>query len=237
MFSDDAYSETWVLSVPSFRWIKISSSNYTGSNTEALSGNNRGRHQHKCAVHNNSQMIVLGGIVNENGTESDHVCDSQLPPLRILNLATMTWQKSFDASAEYSVPEEVSNVIGGEYVFPPLFVNTTKAQERAWMLIFNQQRLRRRNNQATRRRLQRHGRRLHLRHHRRPHCVDRLVHLLRYVFQHKFVFFVGVVEYRRHRWGCRRRCCGSRADRPYCVVGLAEEEEGCGKGGDCSADG
>lgn len=59
-------------------------------------------------------MIVLGGLVNENGTDQQHVCDSQLPPLRILNLATMTWQKSFDASAEYSVPEDVYAVIGGE---------------------------------------------------------------------------------------------------------------------------
>ncbi|EKG14748.1 Galactose oxidase/kelch beta-propeller [Macrophomina phaseolina MS6] len=107
----------WVYDVASascFRWIKMSSSNYTGSNTEALSGNNRGRHLHKCAVHNDAQMIVLGGIVNENGTESDHVCDSQLAPLRILNLATMTWQKSFDASARYTVPEDVSRVIGGD---------------------------------------------------------------------------------------------------------------------------
>ncbi|KAH7062261.1 hypothetical protein B0J12DRAFT_232391 [Macrophomina phaseolina] len=114
LYEREAYSETWVLSVPSFRWIKMSSSNYTGSNTEALSGNNRGRHLHKCAVHNDAQMIVLGGIVNENGTESDHVCDSQLAPLRILNLATMTWQKSFDASARYTVPEDVSRVIGGD---------------------------------------------------------------------------------------------------------------------------
>lgn len=114
LYGDEAFSETWVLSVPSFRWIKIDSSNYTGSNTEALSGNKRGRHQHHCAVHNDSQMIVLGGLVNENGTDQQHVCDSQLPPLRILNLATMTWQKSFDASAEYSVPEDVYAVIGGE---------------------------------------------------------------------------------------------------------------------------
>lgn len=121
----EAYSETWVLSVPSFRWIKMSSSNYTGSNTEALSGNNRGRHLHKCAVHNDVKMIVLGGIVNENGTESDHVCDSQLAPLRILNLATMTWQKSFDASARYTVPEDVSRVIGGEYAAPYILSSHT----------------------------------------------------------------------------------------------------------------
>ncbi|EOD49471.1 putative kelch repeat protein [Neofusicoccum parvum UCRNP2] len=114
LYESEAYSETWVLSVPSFRWVKINNSNYTGSNTEALSGNNIGRHQHHCAVYNDSQMIVLGGIVNENGTDSTHNCDSQRPPLRILNLATMTWQKSFDASAEYTVPEDVYKVIGGE---------------------------------------------------------------------------------------------------------------------------
>ncbi|GME64071.1 Kelch repeat protein [Neofusicoccum parvum] len=114
LYESEAYSETWVLSVPSFRWVKINNSNYTGSNTEALSGNNIGRHQHHCAVYNDSQMIVLGGIVNENGTDSTHNCDSQRPPLRILNLATMTWQKSFDASAEYTVPEDVYKVIGGD---------------------------------------------------------------------------------------------------------------------------
>ncbi|OJD35109.1 kelch repeat protein [Diplodia corticola] len=114
LYDGEAYSETWVLSVPSFRWIKMESANYTGSNTEALQGNKQGRHQHHCAVHNDAQMIVLGGLINKNGTDQAHVCDSQLPPLRILNLATMTWQKSFDASAEYSVPEDVYAVIGGD---------------------------------------------------------------------------------------------------------------------------
>ncbi|KAL1627910.1 hypothetical protein SLS54_002177 [Diplodia seriata] len=114
LYEGEAYSDTYILSVPSFRWIKMESANYTGSNTEALQGNKQGRHQHHCAVHNDAQMIVLGGLINQNGTDQEHVCDSQLPPLRVLNLATMTWQKSFDASAEYSVPEDVYAVIGGD---------------------------------------------------------------------------------------------------------------------------
>lgn len=205
-FLATAYSDTWVLSIPSFRWINMGSANYTGSNTEALVGNNWGRHQHKCAVHNDAQMIVLGGAISQNGSKALRTCDDQRPPLRILNLASMTWEKSFDADAEYTVPADVYHVIGGEYVPPfPL------PQPQSHKMLTSSQRLRRRNPHLPRRRFQRHDRRLHLRQNRRPRRHHRLLYLFFLFLQQQLLLFLPHRRYRRRR---RRRHRRPRPPRP-----------------------
>ena len=103
------YNDVWTLTVPSFRWIKID----TVNDFEYSSG--VGRAHHRCVIHNNSQMIVVGGSTR-NGTDTqidETMCRTQYPPLRLLDTSTYTWKKSFDPSGKYTVPAAISDVVGG----------------------------------------------------------------------------------------------------------------------------
>ncbi|KAI9711349.1 MAG: hypothetical protein M1812_007198 [Candelaria pacifica] len=113
------YNDTWILTIPSFTWIKIDTSNQ--SEPPARVG-------HTCNVWD-GQMIVVGGYVG-NDTET---CDS--PGIYVFDLSSNKWATQFTAltggndqnqqssqdkssialagSFGYQVPKVVQSVIGG----------------------------------------------------------------------------------------------------------------------------
>lgn len=115
------YDDMWILTIPSFTWIQVDTSNQA---------NPPGRAGHMCNVWN-SQMIVVGGYVGQ-----DLSCDS--PGTYVFNTSSLEWQNGYVAletddklnrqasqqkdpaalqgSFGYSVPEKVMSVIGGNAV-------------------------------------------------------------------------------------------------------------------------
>lgn len=115
------YDDMWILTIPSFTWIQVDTSNQ--ANPPARAG-------HMCNVWN-SQMIVVGGYVGQ-----DLSCDS--PGTYVFNTSSLQWQNGYVAletddklnrqasqqkdpaalqgSFGYSVPAKVMSVIGGNAV-------------------------------------------------------------------------------------------------------------------------
>ncbi|KAL8898429.1 MAG: hypothetical protein Q9207_006707 [Kuettlingeria erythrocarpa] len=98
--------DVYVLTVPSFRWIKMTTDNVEAVNEET------GRDSSTCATWNEAQMIVLGGRGRIGIEVVD--CDPSFPPVRVLDLAKYEWQSEFDPNRNYSVHPNISAVIGGD---------------------------------------------------------------------------------------------------------------------------
>ncbi|KAI1650414.1 uncharacterized protein F4817DRAFT_327679 [Daldinia loculata] len=106
------YTDIWILTVPSFTWIKVDTS--TSKEPPARAG-------HQCAARD-GQMIVIGGYV---GTEI--ACDN--PGIYNFDASNLEWKDSFDTadhpaddhpensilagSYGYKVPDIVQSVVGG----------------------------------------------------------------------------------------------------------------------------
>lgn len=96
------YDDLYVLSVPSFAWIKV----YEGTAP---------RFGHTChnvgpspILQQNRQMLTVNGVANVSK------CDWETKGVAILDMSTMTWGSVFDANARtYEVPKQVYQVIGG----------------------------------------------------------------------------------------------------------------------------
>ena len=102
-------NDIYVLSVPSFQWIKVSPQ-----------GNDAfGRWGHSCVVWEDAQMLVLGGLIENSltggGVANQAGCNSSHPPFLVLDTTSFTWQSSFKPQRSYSVPQAVYQVIGGDY--------------------------------------------------------------------------------------------------------------------------
>ena len=117
------YDDMWILTVPSFTWIKVDTTDQ--SVPPARAG-------HTCNVWN-SQMVVVGGYVGQ-----DLSCE--VPGVYVFNTSSLTWQNDYIAlggteddklnrqkaqrkdtaalqgSYGYVVPEKVQSVIGGNGV-------------------------------------------------------------------------------------------------------------------------
>ncbi|MCJ1424703.1 hypothetical protein MMC29_002591 [Sticta canariensis] len=105
------FEDVFILTVPSFRWIKVNHKD----DFEATAGS-KGRNRHRCIIYKDAQMIVLGGSVmfdNDVGKDQSSCDNKAYPPLRVLDTSSYTWKKWFDPSIEYRVPDIVTNVIGG----------------------------------------------------------------------------------------------------------------------------
>ncbi|KAI0172231.1 hypothetical protein GGR52DRAFT_580844 [Hypoxylon sp. FL1284] len=105
------YTDIWILTVPSFTWIKVDSSN---DEPPARAG-------HQCAARD-GQMVVMGGYVG-----TDIPCDK--PGIYNFDASNLKWKSSFDAadhpadddsdnsvlagSYGYKVPDVVQSVVGG----------------------------------------------------------------------------------------------------------------------------
>lgn len=98
-FNDDV----WILSLPSFKWIKAKS----GTSMHARAG-------HRCVSPYPDQMIVVGGYAPLAGSGGpDCLPDSVFA---FFNLSSLEWLDSYDPEvyADYRVPEVVSAEIGGD---------------------------------------------------------------------------------------------------------------------------
>ncbi|KAF2091345.1 hypothetical protein K490DRAFT_52570 [Saccharata proteae CBS 121410] len=103
-------ADVWVLSIPSFVWIKVNATD----DPDLTSDPNSGRHRHKCHVYEDAQMLVLGGVVESNATARNDYCNStDHPPVKVLDTSTYAWQTEFQPNKSYTVPDIVTNVIGG----------------------------------------------------------------------------------------------------------------------------
>ncbi len=96
-FSDDV----WILSVPSFMWIKV----YSGNTTHGRAG-------HKCIKPYPDQMFVIGGAPAFSGNSLSCVEDGIV---QVFNLSSATWMTSYDPAvwSNYSVPRMAYLKIGG----------------------------------------------------------------------------------------------------------------------------
>ena len=106
-YKGERYEEVFVLTVPSFRWIKVNHKNDFEATTAS-----KGRAGYRCIIYKDAQMIVLGGSVPVDNDQTS--CDTAYPPLRVLDTSTYTWKTVFDPSVEYRVPDIVTNIIGGK---------------------------------------------------------------------------------------------------------------------------
>ena len=102
-----------MLSVPSFRWIHIEDRNNPDGPNESNDGT-VGRTRAKCDMWQDSQMIVTGGLVSDDsGHLNLDACNKTYYPFKVLDTSTYEWQPQFVPEKEYSVPEVVSDVVGG----------------------------------------------------------------------------------------------------------------------------
>lgn len=106
-FTGKRFEDIFVLTVPSFRWIKVNDKNDFEDNTDKT-----GRAGHRCIIYKDAQMIVLGGLVTPSTNQNP--CQTAYPPLRVLDTSNYIWKTMFDPSVEYRVPDIVTNVIGGK---------------------------------------------------------------------------------------------------------------------------
>jgi hypothetical protein len=115
------YDDMWILTIPSFTWIQVDTTNQA---------NPPGRAGHMCNVWN-SQMVVVGGYVGQELS-----CDS--PGIYVFNTSSLEWENGYVAldsndalnrqksqqddpaalqgSFGYSVPAQVQSVIGGNAI-------------------------------------------------------------------------------------------------------------------------
>ncbi|KAI5919794.1 hypothetical protein F4810DRAFT_467206 [Camillea tinctor] len=98
-FNDDV----WVLSLPSFMWMKISS----GQAGHARAG-------HQCVMPYPDQMVVIGGYTSLSGGTLTCL---EGGILQVFNLTEGRWMDSYDPNNwnEYGVPEMIHLMIGGDY--------------------------------------------------------------------------------------------------------------------------
>ncbi|KAE8450477.1 hypothetical protein EG329_006207 [Mollisiaceae sp. DMI_Dod_QoI] len=96
-FKDDV----WVLSVPSFVWVKV----YSGTTTDGRAG-------HRCTRPYPDQMFVVGGYAPLTGLIPHCVTEGFI---RIFNLSSAQWITSYDPNvwSNYTVPSAVTAIIGG----------------------------------------------------------------------------------------------------------------------------
>ncbi|KAK5628333.1 hypothetical protein RRF57_004048 [Xylaria bambusicola] len=105
------YTDVWILTVPSFTWIKVDSPD---NEPPARAG-------HSCAARD-GQIVVVGGYIGDN-----QKCEQ--PGIYAFDASKLSWQSSFNAadhpndenadntvlagSYGYQVPDSVQSVIGG----------------------------------------------------------------------------------------------------------------------------
>lgn len=112
LLKGQAFEDVYVLTIPSFRWIKISD---TG-NTEQELGQITGRFGGACSIWNDRQMIVVGGgfRIGDTQVNGGTSCNTSYPAIRVLDTSTYAWQTQFQSDlGAYEVPEPMYNLIGG----------------------------------------------------------------------------------------------------------------------------
>ncbi|KAK6065303.1 cell wall anchored protein [Seiridium cupressi] len=109
LFDGTPIAETHILSLPSFTWIRVDARNDPDQSLDSSIG----RLAHKCDVWNDRQMIATGGSVRDGTKELNTQCNDTYPPFKVLDTSLLVWRNSFDPTLEYTVPDVVSAIIGG----------------------------------------------------------------------------------------------------------------------------
>ncbi|TVY88458.1 Kelch repeat-containing protein [Lachnellula willkommii] len=96
-FSDDV----WILSVPSFMWMKV----YSGVSSHGRAG-------HRCIKPYPDQMFVIGGYASYTGATPTCVAGNVI---QIFNLSSSDWITSYNPKiwSNYTVPSMIAAMIGG----------------------------------------------------------------------------------------------------------------------------
>ncbi|KAK6339137.1 hypothetical protein TWF718_008561 [Orbilia javanica] len=111
--------DAWILSLPSFQWIKI----FEGQSP---------RYGMTCHITpQGRQMITVGGLGDVyTANMKDSNCDWELKSVAVYDLTNLTWSSIYHADfPPYSVPIEVVQYIGGT---PQGFANITAPLYRGW---------------------------------------------------------------------------------------------------------
>ncbi|RVD85065.1 uncharacterized protein DFL_003396 [Arthrobotrys flagrans] len=116
-----AYADVWVLSLPSFRWIKVEDENNPDTrpfrnNLDNLRVGDIGRTRHRCNLFKNTQMIVTGGIVSQYYDKKLNIdaCNSSHPPFMVMDTSTFVWKASITPEEQdYSVPGVITSAVRG----------------------------------------------------------------------------------------------------------------------------
>ncbi|KAF1955485.1 hypothetical protein CC80DRAFT_505376 [Byssothecium circinans] len=102
--SPNAEADIWILSIQSFRWIKV--------NVESLPRKAQGY----TTLANGKYMLVHGGIKAGFGNEGNSdECDPQRNGLRLFDLSSLTWTETYKGLEDghgYKVPKIVQDAIG-----------------------------------------------------------------------------------------------------------------------------
>ncbi|KAI0540444.1 hypothetical protein GGR58DRAFT_499024 [Xylaria digitata] len=110
------FNDVYVLSIPSFRWIKVEDSD----NPDLAGIDQPGRNRHKCDMWNETSMIITGGEITLGEWYSSLLTESCNPdyrPIKVLDTSTYKWQTEFNPSLTYSVPKVVTD--GGASISEP----------------------------------------------------------------------------------------------------------------------
>ena len=100
--SKNYLSEVWLLSLPSFTWIK-------------LRDDEPPRIGHTCHLVGNRTMLTVGGIVDIRESKGLlEKCDFATGGIRDLDMSDLLWSGGFNATTPaYEVPDLLSSTIGG----------------------------------------------------------------------------------------------------------------------------
>ncbi|KAF8242588.1 hypothetical protein K440DRAFT_638867 [Wilcoxina mikolae CBS 423.85] len=110
----NVFSDTYVLSVPSFEWVQVDD----GFNTEP-------RYRHTCHMTKQNKMLVIGGAgagqsiptITSWNTYKNGRCD-KYAFMNVLDVNTLKWQDNFEPITEkatkYEVNSAITEVIGGD---------------------------------------------------------------------------------------------------------------------------
>jgi len=100
--SDGPYGDVWVLSIPSFKWFRVSglaTTPWAPPRYEAMTCH---------IVGGGSKMLVYGGR-----NDVDNQCIDRTG-IHVFGMAKLTWEQVYDPNGEeYQVPKEIYDVIGG----------------------------------------------------------------------------------------------------------------------------
>ncbi len=100
----DFQDEIWLLSLPSFIWIKVNSGNTA-------------RIAHTCHLVGNRTMLTVGGIndIRESGGWLLELCDFATGGIRDVDLSDLVWDGGFNATTPaYEVPNPLISDVGGK---------------------------------------------------------------------------------------------------------------------------
>ena len=108
-----ATDSVWALTLPSFDWVQLSGN---ASDSSRLLGR---RVNLACAGIGRGSRYMLSWGGQHYAGDNRHMCDVNGNAAFLLDVSRGMWVDTFDAALEYQVPQEVVDVIGGSFVYPP----------------------------------------------------------------------------------------------------------------------